>query len=63
MKNLRYFRENFELRPWQEELKKIKQCPQRQDSTTDQLEDLIIIANKFGFYDAADYLKTQLKKW
>jgi len=44
---------------WKEELKKIdpKNCPQRQDSTSDQLIDLIQVANRFGFYDAADYLR------
>jgi len=42
---------------WKEELKKIEQCPQRQDATLCQLEDLIIIANKLGFYDAADYIQ------
>jgi len=25
-----------------------------------QLQDLIVIANRFGFYDAADFLKTQI---
>ncbi len=45
---------------WLAQLKDIKQCPQRQDSLQDQLRDLRIIANKFGFYDAADYLKTVL---
>lgn len=42
---------------WKEEAAKIEQCPQRQDGTDDQLRDLIGIANKLGFYDAADYLK------
>ena len=47
---------------WKNELKKIdpKNCPQRQDSTSDQLVDLIQIANRFGFYDASDYLRNQL---
>jgi hypothetical protein len=45
------------LSTWREEIKKVTQCAQRQDSTFDQLHDLAIIANKFGFYDAADYLK------
>jgi len=34
---------------WRQELKKVKQCPQRQDSTVEQLKDLKIIAGKFGF--------------
>jgi hypothetical protein len=42
---------------WKFELEKVKNCPQRQDSLCDQLRDLRIIANKFGFYDAADFLK------
>jgi hypothetical protein len=42
---------------WREQLKKIEDCPQRQDCLRDQLNDLRVIANKFGFYDAADYLK------
>lgn len=43
---------------WKEELDKVNKdnCPQRQDSTLDQLVDLMHIANRFGFYDAADYL-------
>jgi len=49
------------LSPWKKELKKVNQCPQRQDSLQDQLRDLAIIANKFGLYDANDYLKTVLE--
>jgi hypothetical protein len=47
---------------WQGELEKVKQCSQRQDSTTGQLMDLITIANKFGFYDACDYIVSKLEK-
>ncbi len=42
---------------WKEELNKVEQCPQRQDSLTSQLIDLYQIANKFGLYDAADFVK------
>ena len=42
---------------WKEELNNVKQCPQRQDSLTDQLKDLYQIANKFGLYDAADFVR------
>lgn len=42
---------------WRIELDKVSQCNQRQDSLCDQIKDLRIIANKFGFYDAADFLK------
>lgn len=34
---------------------------QRQDSTTNQLEDLILVAHKIGMYDAADVIKTLLE--
>lgn len=42
---------------WIKELRKIEQLPQRQDSTNEQMVDLYTIANKFGFYDAADYIR------
>lgn len=42
---------------WKEEIKKIQKCEPRQDSMTEQLQDLIFVANKLGFYDASDYLK------
>lgn len=42
---------------WREEVEKIKDCPQRQDSTTDQMIDLYQVAVKLGFYDAADYIR------
>lgn len=43
---------------WAEEIKKIEQCQQRQDSTSEQMIDLHSIANKLGFYDAADLIKS-----
>lgn len=46
---------------WKDEVNKIKKCPQRQDSTREQLIDLIVIADKLGFYDASDYLKKTIK--
>lgn len=46
---------------WIEWFKNTPQFPQRQDSTMDQLIDLIKIANKLGFYDAADFIKGSLK--
>lgn len=46
---------------WEEELKKVSQCPQRQDSAMDQLIDLQFVANNLGFYDAADILEELLK--
>lgn len=42
---------------WREEVAKIKDCPQRQDSLVDQIRDLYIVAVKLGFYDAADYIR------
>lgn len=39
------------------DLSQIPSFPQRQDSLSDQLEDLYLVANKLGMYDAADYLK------
>lgn len=37
-------------------LAKIPQEPQRQDSTKEQLQDLVQVAQKLGMYDAADYI-------
>jgi hypothetical protein len=44
------------MEPWKLEVEKIKHCPQRQDSAHAQLVDLIQVANKLGFYDAADVI-------
>lgn len=46
-----------EMSSWKKELLNVADCPQRQDSLVEQLRDLHVIANKFGFYDAADYLR------
>jgi len=51
------------MRNWKTELDKVEACPQRQDSLNDQLRDLRVIANRFGFYDAADFLRTTLEKY
>lgn len=48
---------------WARELERINQCDQRQDGLTNQLRDLVIIANKFGFYDAADYIIAIIKNY
>lgn len=42
---------------WARELDKVSQCDQRQDALNDQLKDLAKITDRFGFYDAADYLR------
>lgn len=47
---------------WQVELDKVNQVPQAQDSTVEQLHKLRVIANKFGLYDAADYLRNRLEE-
>jgi hypothetical protein len=47
---------------WKDEVKKIKQCEQRQVSMNEQLVDLIEVANKLGFYDASDYLTSLVQK-
>lgn len=49
---------------WKEEVAKINKanCPQRQDSTTDQMRDLYNVANKLGFYDAADAIRRTYMK-
>lgn len=41
----------------QEKLNQLPTWPQRQDSVSDQMADLRIIANRLGFYDAADAIK------
>jgi hypothetical protein len=48
---------------WKTEFKKIKQCPQRQDSMIDQLIDLLGISEKFGFIDATVYIKSICYKY
>ncbi|MGG4495641.1 hypothetical protein [Brevibacillus reuszeri] len=47
---------------WKDEIQKIEQCPQRQDAALDQLSDLYFVANKLGFYDAADLIKHIVSK-
>ena len=43
-------------------LRQIPNCPQRQDSTNDQLRDLQCVANILGMYDAADVIRIILEK-
>ncbi|KTF59054.1 hypothetical protein AR691_17375 [Bacillus amyloliquefaciens] len=47
---------------WKEEIGKVKQCPQRQDTTLDQLIDLYGVATKLGFYDAGDIIRNIIEK-
>lgn len=49
---------NFDDTNWKNEVNKINQCGKRQDSLELQLKDLISVANRLGFRDAAAYLKT-----
>ena len=42
-------------------IKDLKQLHQRVYSLNDQLRYLRIIANKFGLYDASDYLQQTIK--
>jgi len=46
---------------WKIEVDKINVCPQRQDSTAEQLGDLVYVANKLGFYDASDLIQKILR--
>jgi hypothetical protein len=41
-------------------LKEIPKYQQRQDSVSDQLADLILVANKLGMYDAADAIQQMI---
>lgn len=49
-------KENYEWLGFKE-LKKIPKLPQRQDGVVDQMKDLYQVANHFGCYDAADYIR------
>lgn len=46
----------------EELLRAIPQKPQRQDSTNDQLRDLMFVANRLGMYDAADIIRNILEQ-
>ena len=45
---------------FQEVVSKIPCQEQRQDALTDQLRDLIPVANRLGMYDAADFLRDRV---
>ena len=45
----------------EEVLRHTPSLPQRQDSVSDQLSDLIMVANHLGMYDAADTINTIVK--
>ncbi|GAV11348.1 hypothetical protein [Paenibacillus sp. NAIST15-1] len=50
-------RERKNEKNWKETIDSLGTFPQRQDSVVEQLEDLVYVANKLGFYDAADIIK------
>lgn len=39
------------------DINELPSWPQRQDSVLDQLADLRVVANRLGFYDAADAIR------
>lgn len=41
----------------QDDLNKLPRWPQRQDSLTDQLRDLVLVADRLGLHDAADLVR------
>jgi hypothetical protein len=43
-------------------LDKLLQQPQRQDALNNQLRDLVVVANKMGCYDAADYITSLMTR-
>jgi len=51
------FKDSVPVADWKGEVDYMVQCPQRQDSSIDQLRDLISVANKLGFCDAADIIE------
>lgn len=46
---------------WEIALERVRQLPQAQDSLTDQIQRALVILNKFGLNDVADYLRPKEK--
>lgn len=46
-----------------EYIQKIPSMPQSQESAFDQLKELILIANRVGLYDAADWIQRRIKDY
>jgi len=46
----------------EEDFKRIPPFSQTQRSLTEQLEDLVIVANRLGLRDAADYVNARIHK-
>jgi len=53
----------FDKSDWKTEIAKVMPCFQRQDSLKEQMTDLYMIANVFGFYDAADSIRERFMMW
>jgi hypothetical protein len=47
----------FNMSHWIYEFDHVPNLPQRQDSVVEQMFDLYKVANKLGYYDAADYIR------
>lgn len=57
-KRAKALKSNVEPIPlWKKELLKVNQVPQTQEDLVSQLKKLYVIANKFGLYDAADFIR------
>jgi hypothetical protein len=54
--------QNFDLHTWLKSIfDKVESKPQTQEALNDQLLKLYFMANYFGLYDAAEYLKNNLE--
>lgn len=61
MKFSQFLKEETSKGSWRNLIDKAPVFPPRQDSLNDQLIDLIFVANKLGFQDAADFIKLHVK--
>jgi hypothetical protein len=53
----------MDIKPWIiEVVAETKQRPQTQEPLNDQLYKLCFLANRFGLYDAADFVRNVLEK-
>lgn len=53
---------NLQIQSWIDSLDGIKPRPQTQEALNDQFKKLQILANRFGLYDAADYIRYNILK-
>ncbi len=56
-----FLKEGSGKNTWRDLIDKSPSFPPRQDSLNDQLIDLIFVANRLGFQDAADFIKMHVK--